>query len=94
MRVARAAGVVVAAQVAVAGALTPVLLAGGQRGRVNALSVLLVVTAYAFVAVVICLARPGHLVGRLMLGGACVWGAGEGLLALAARDAAQGAGTM
>ena len=40
----------------------------------------LAVTAYAAVGLVVDLARPGHLVGRLMLLGAVTWGVGEALL--------------
>lgn len=89
MRVARNLGVVLAGVLGVAGALTSVLLAGGPGAPVNELAILLVVTAYAIVAVFISLARPGHLVGRLMLYGTCIWGVGEGLLAVAVRAVAR-----
>lgn len=87
--VARVLGVVLAGALAVGGALGSVLLAGGTRTPINELAILLVVLSYATVAVIISLARPGHLVGRLMLFGICFWGVGEGLLAAAARAAAR-----
>jgi signal transduction histidine kinase len=41
-----------------------------------------VVVLYAGVGLVIALARPGHRVGLALLGGAAMWGVGEGTLAL------------
>jgi len=90
MRNARIVGVVLAGLLGVAGALTSVLLARGEGTPVNELAVLLVVTAYALVAITVSLARPGHPVGRLMVIGGCVWGVGEGLIALAVRAVAHG----
>ncbi len=90
MRIARIVGVVLAGLAGVAGALTSVLLARGQGAPVNELAVLLVVSAYALVAITISLARPGHPVGRLMLVGGCIWGLGEGVLALGVRAVAHG----
>ena len=90
MRGLRGAAVVAAGLLAVAGAATPVALFPGQGTPVNELAVLVVVTAYALVAVVVSLARRGHRVGRVMLVGTVVWGVGEALLAFAVRAAEQG----
>lgn len=48
------------------------------------------VVAYALVAVLVSLVRPGQPVGRLLLAGSCAWGVGEGLFALAVRATEQG----
>lgn len=85
MRVARTTGVVVGALLGVAGGTTSVVLASGPGAAVNELAILLVLLAYALVTVIIGVARPGQPVGRLMLYGTCLWGVGEGLLALAVR---------
>ena len=74
--------VVLTGMTAVAGAVTSVVLAAGAETPVNELVVLVVVLAYTLVAVTVTLARPGHLVGRLTLAGAVLWGVGEGMLAL------------
>lgn len=81
MRWVGVSSVLLLAALAIAGALTPALLATG-RGRFDDAAIALVVATYTVVAVVVELARPGHLVGRLMLVGATAWGVGEGLLAL------------
>lgn len=85
MRVARTTGVVVGALLGLAGGTTSVVLASGPGAAVNELAILLVLLAYALVTVIIGVARPGQPVGRLMLYGTCLWGVGEGLLALAVR---------
>jgi len=92
--VLRIGGVTLAALLGAAGALTSVLLASGPGAPVNELVILLVVVAYAAVAVVIALARPGHPVGRLLLLGSSAWGTGEGLLALAVSAEGQGHPTL
>lgn len=81
MRWVRVSSVLLLGALAVAGALTPTLLATG-RGRFDDVAIALVVATYTVVALVVELARPGHAVGRLMLAGATAWGFGEGLLAL------------
>ena len=53
----------------------------GSRASFDDLVIVLAVAAYAAVGTAVELARPGHLVGRLMLVGALAWGIGEGLLA-------------
>lgn len=82
----RARGVApgVAAAVAVAGALTAVVVAADALPGTpaNEVAVLLAVATYALVALMVEHADPRHLVGRLMLWGAAGWGVGEGLLAL------------
>ncbi len=83
-------GVVLTALLAIGGALTSVLLAAPFGTPVNELAIFLVVAAYAVVAALVSLARPGHLVGRLMLLGSCVWGVGEALLSLATYYLAHG----
>ncbi|HZI98188.1 MAG TPA: histidine kinase, partial [Actinomycetales bacterium] len=86
MRRARIWTVVLGGLLAVAGAVTPVLLAiGGQGLPVNEIAIGLVVVAYTVVAAVVTLARPGQLVGQLTWCGAVAWGVGEGLLALGVR---------
>jgi len=82
MRTARISGVLLAAALAVGGALLSVVLAEDIDSRVNQLAITLVVLAYTCVAAVIMLSRPGQLVGRLMFFGAVAWGVGEGALAL------------
>jgi signal transduction histidine kinase len=74
----------VAAAVAVAGALTAVVVAADALPGTpaNEVAVLLAVATYALVALMVEHADPRHLVGRLMLWGAAGWGVGEGLLAL------------
>jgi signal transduction histidine kinase len=84
MRVPRALPAAVAASCGVVGALAAVGVArAADPGRVpvNELAVALTVTTYAAVALLVGVARPGHLVGRLMLLGVTAWGVGEGLLA-------------
>ncbi len=87
---ARIVGVVLAGLLGVAGALSVVLLARPPGTPVNELAILLMVATYATVAVIISLTRPDHPVGRLMLAGSCIWGLGEGSLALAVRALANG----
>ncbi|MBA2445109.1 MAG: hypothetical protein H0V49_07245 [Nocardioidaceae bacterium] len=72
--------------------MTSVVLVRGEPAPapVNEVAILLVVIAYSVVAVIISIARPGHVVGRLMLCGSCVWGVGEGLLALAVHAVGRG----
>lgn len=88
MRTVRVALTLMAAALAVAGALVPPLLATAGRDDVDDAMIVLVVATYAVVGAVIELARPGHRVGRLMLGGAMAWGLGEALIALAVGGAA------
>ncbi len=90
MRPARVGGVLAVGLTGVAGGVASLLLARGPGAPVNEAAVLAVLVAYAVVATVIGLARPGHPVGRLMLGGTCLWGLGEGLLALATRELGRG----
>lgn len=66
---------------AVVGVVSAPLLAGGTRGLLDELAIVLVVTTYAAVGVIIGVARPGHPVGGALLTGAAAWGVGEGLLA-------------
>src|SRR5687768_10205156 len=73
---------------AAVGAWTAFALAG--EPRLNELAVAVVVTAYAVVAGVLGLARPGRPVAVLLTVGAAVWGIGEGLLALAVEGVAPG----
>jgi signal transduction histidine kinase len=82
MPTVRIAGVLAAGSIAVAGTLASVVLSNGVGSKLNELAIALAVTTYAVVGIVIMLARPGHLVGRLMLLGAATWGVGEGALAL------------
>ncbi|HET9500493.1 MAG TPA: sensor histidine kinase [Marmoricola sp.] len=86
MRNARIVVVALGGLLAVTGALAAVVLGEAPGAPVNELAVALVVGVYAAVAVVITVARPRHLVGRLMWCGAVAWGLGEGLLALAVHD--------
>src|SRR5687768_8911719 len=74
----------VAAAVAVLGAVLAVLVAARAEDDppANEIAIALVVTVYAAVTVLICVALPGHRVGRLMLLGVTAWGIGEGALAL------------
>jgi signal transduction histidine kinase len=81
MRVIRPSAATLVAVLAVAGAVTGVV-ATGSRDGFDDVAITLVVAAYAGVALVIELARPGQRVGRLMLGGAAAWGVGEALLSL------------
>src|SRR3712207_5834546 len=90
MRLATVVGSALVASLAIAGALTSVILAAGPGPAVNEFLILLVVTAYAGVGALVGLAQPSHPVGRLMLFGACVWGVGEALLTLAVRELARG----
>ncbi|TFV86246.1 ATP-binding protein [Blastococcus sp. CT_GayMR16] len=82
---------VVVALVALAGAVVPLTLASARGDGLpqGETAIALAITAYAAVGLVIALARPGHRVGRLMLGGAAAWAVGETALALAV----QGLGT-
>ena len=88
MRTLRASTAPLVAAVAVLGALLAALVAARAAGRTvggppaNEIAIAVAVTVYAAVAVLICLALPGHRVGRLMLLGVTAWGAGEGVLAL------------
>ena len=78
MHLLRIGGVALAALLGAAGALTSVLLAHGAGVPVDELVILLVVVAYALVAVLVSLVRPGQLVGRLLLAGSCAWGSERG----------------
>ncbi len=89
MRWVRVSTVLALGALAVAGALTPVLVATG-RGRFDDVMIAVVVATYTAVAVVIELAQPGHPVGRTMLAGATAWGLGEALLAVGVRGWADG----
>ena len=80
---ARIVGVALAAGLGLGGAVTAVVLAGGSGAPVNELAIVLAVGAYLAVGLVISIALPGHLVGRLLLFGGSAWGIGEGLLAVA-----------
>ena len=80
---ARTVGIVLAAGLGLGGAIASVVLARGPGAPVNELAIVLAVAAYLSVGLVILIARPGHLVGRLLLLGGSAWGIGEGLLALA-----------
>ena len=79
MHLLRIGGVALAALLGAAGALTSVLLAHGPGVPVDELVILLVVVAYALVAVLVSLVRPGQLVGRLLLAGSCAWGGRRGV---------------
>ena len=94
MRTTRVSLVLLVALVSIAGALTSVVLAKRNGSAVNELAIALVILTYIVVAVVITLARPGQLVGRLMLFGAATWGVGEGLLALAVQGYAYDPGSV
>jgi signal transduction histidine kinase len=73
------------AVVAVCGAAVPLTLSSARGDGLpqGEAAVALAITASAGVGLVIALARPGHPVGRLMLGGASAWGLGEAGLAFA-----------
>ena len=94
MRGFRAAVALLVAGSAVAGAVAAVALTG-SRASFDDVVIVLAVAAYAAVGTAVELARPGHLVGRLMLVGALAWGVGEGLLAwgLTALDQTPGSAT-
>jgi signal transduction histidine kinase len=81
MRAIRVSTAPLLAALAIAGVVVAAAVTG-SRPLADDLAIGVAVTTYAFVAVVIELARPGHPVGRLMLAGATAWGIGEGLLAL------------
>ena len=81
MRVLRLLAAPLLAAVAIAGAVVPTV-ATGSRSLPDDLAIVAVVTTYALVALAVELARPGHPVGRLMLGGSLEWGIGEALLAV------------
>ena len=81
MRVIRVPAALSVAALAIAGAVVAVAVTG-SRADFDDVAILLVVTAYAVVGIAVELARPAHQVGRLMLGGAALWGAGEGALAV------------
>ncbi len=82
MRATRLTAASLLAALAIAGSVVAAVAATG-RPLADDLAIALVVTAYAVVGLAVELARPGHPVGRLMLGGSLAWGLGEGLLALA-----------
>ena len=84
MRTLRASTAPLVAAAAVLGAMVAVLVAARAEDRApaNEIAIAVAVTVYAAVAVLICLALPGHRVGRLMLLGVAAWGIGEGALAL------------
>lgn len=84
MRGLRTTWVTLAALAAVSGALTAAVLQARTTGEVpaNETAVALAVATYTVVALVVEHARPGHLVGRLLLFGATAWGVGEASLAL------------
>src|SRR5690349_18724080 len=81
MRVTEPGAAALAAALTTAAALVPVAT-GDTRPLADDLAIALVVATYAVVALTVELARPGHPVGRLMLGGSCAWGIGEALLAV------------
>ncbi len=68
------------AALAVSGAVAAVVLTD-TRALADDLAIALVVGTYAAVGLAVELARPGHLVGRLVLAGSLTWGLGEALLA-------------
>lgn len=80
MHAVRTTVVLVAAVLAVAGAVAAAAITG-SRADFDDLVIVLAVAAYAAVGTAVELARPGHLVGRVMVCGAAAWGVGEGLLA-------------
>ncbi|KGN31962.1 hypothetical protein N802_19280 [Knoellia sinensis KCTC 19936] len=86
MRTVRAVLTLAVAALAVAGALTPPVVAAASRGGLDHAAIALVIATYAVVGTAIELARSGHAVGRLMLVGAAAWGVGEALIALAIAD--------
>ena len=94
MRGFRATVALLVAGSAVAGVVAAVALTG-SRASFDDVVIVLAVAAYAAVGTAVELARPGHLVGRLMLVGALAWGVGEGLLAwgLTALDQTPGSAT-
>jgi signal transduction histidine kinase len=71
----------------VAGAVVAVVVAAGRGSSVfiSEAAVAVAVFAYLAVAVVVSLAKPGHLVGRVALVGSAALGLGEGAVALAER---------
>lgn len=83
MRVTEPVVAALAAALTTAAALVPVAT-GDTRPLGDDLAIALVVATYAVVALAVELARPGHPVGRLMLGGAFAWGTGEAMIAVGA----------
>ena len=80
----RIAPAALAAVAGTGGVVAAVLAAQQQPGvPTGEVVVAAVICAYAGVGLLITLARPGHPVGRLLLGGAAVWAGGEAALALA-----------
>jgi signal transduction histidine kinase len=75
-----------AALTGVAGAVLSVAAATTTAMRVNEAAVAVVIAAYAAVAVLIVWHLPEQPIGRLMVVAVLVWGPGEGLLTLAARQ--------
>lgn len=80
--------VVAGGALAVAGAVTSLALGAGPGPPVDELAITVVVAAYAAVAVLIVVLRPGNVVGRLLWCGALAWGVGEGMMAVGAEGLA------
>lgn len=81
MRAIRVPAVLAVVVLTAAGAATSIA-ATDTRAVLDDAAVTGVLLSYALVGLAVELARPGHPVGRLMLGGAFAWGTGEGLLAI------------
>src|SRR3954451_16073006 len=75
-----------AALLGVAGAAVSGAVAPTWGARATALALSLDIALYAGVGLLILWRHPQHLVGRLVLTAVAVWGAGEGLLEVAAAD--------
>jgi signal transduction histidine kinase len=75
-----------AALIGGAGAAVSVAVAPTWGDRAAALALGLDIALYAVVGLLILWRHPQHLVGRLVLAAVAVWGAGEGLLDVAAAD--------
>ena len=86
-RMTSVAAVATVALAGVAGAVVAVLVAAGRGPSVLASEAVVVAVdlVYLAVAVVVSLAKPGHLVGRFALIGTAALGLGEGAVALAER---------
>ena len=86
-RMTSVAAVVSVTLAGVAGAVVALVIAAGRGSSALASEavVVAVVLLYGTVAVVVCLAQPGHLVGRFALVGTVAMGLGEGAVALAER---------
>lgn len=73
-------GAASAALLGVAGAVVSVLVAPTSGDRVTAAALAAVISAYAGVGLLVAWRHPGHGVGRCILLGAALWGAGSAVL--------------